>query len=86
MANPRPHAIGARLAYPGGQVISMSGGVGLGMLPGVLVPGALHELPIKIVTFNSSLGMVKLEMLADRLPNTRAITPTSTTVRSAPRS
>lgn len=31
---------------------------------------ALHELPVKIVTFNnSSLGMVKLEMLVDGLPD-----------------
>ena len=70
MANALPHAIGAQLAYPGRQVVSMSGDGGLGMLLGELLTVALHELPVKIVTFNnSSLGMVKLEMLVDGLPD-----------------
>jgi pyruvate dehydrogenase (quinone) len=70
MANALPHAIGAQLAYPGRQVISMSGDGGLGMLLGELLTVALHQLPVKIVTFNnSSLGMVKLEMLVDGLPD-----------------
>ena len=37
MANALPHAIGAQLAYPGRQVISMSGDGGLGMLLGELL-------------------------------------------------
>ena len=70
MANALPHAIGAQLAYPGRQVISMSGDGGLGMLLGELLTIALHRLPVKIVTFNnSSLGMVKLEMLVSGLPD-----------------
>jgi len=70
MANALPHAIGAQFAYPGRQVISMSGDGGLGMLLGELLTVALHRLPVKIVTFNnSSLGMVKLEMLASGLPD-----------------
>ena len=70
MANALPHAIGAQFAYPGRQVISMSGDGGLGMLLGELLTVALHELPVKIVTFNnSSLGMVKLEMLVDGIPD-----------------
>jgi len=70
MANALPHAIGAQLAYPGRQVISMSGDGGLGMLMGELLTVRLHELPVKIVVFNnSSLGMVKLEMLVDGLPD-----------------
>jgi pyruvate dehydrogenase (quinone) len=70
MANALPHAIGAQLAYPGRQVISMSGDGGLGMLLGELLTVALHELPVKIVTFNNStLGMVKLEMLVDGIPD-----------------
>ena len=68
MANALPHAIGAQFAYPGRQVISMSGDGGLGMLLGELLTVALHRLPVKIVTFNnSSLGMVKLEMLVSGL-------------------
>ena len=70
MANALPHAIGAQFAYPGRQVISMSGDGGLGMLLGELLTVKLHELPIKIVVFNnSSLGMVKVEMLADGMPD-----------------
>ncbi|OLZ61637.1 pyruvate dehydrogenase [Amycolatopsis keratiniphila] len=70
MANALPHAIGAQFAYPGRQVVSMSGDGGLGMLLGELLTVALHDLPVKIVTFNnSSLGMVKLEMLVDGLPD-----------------
>ncbi|MGH3764094.1 MAG: pyruvate dehydrogenase [Pseudonocardiaceae bacterium] len=70
MANALPHAIGAQLAYPGRQVISMSGDGGLGMLMGELLTVVLHELPIKIVLFNNSaLDMVKLEMLVDGLPD-----------------
>jgi pyruvate dehydrogenase (quinone) len=70
MANALPHAIGAQLAYPGRQVISMSGDGGLGMLLGELLTVAKYQLPGKIVTFNnSSLGMVKLEMLVDGLPD-----------------
>src|SRR5437867_12519078 len=68
--NALPDAIGAQLAYPGPQVISMSGDGGLGMLLGELLTVALHRLPVKIVTFNnSSLGMVKLEMLVSGLPD-----------------
>ena len=70
MANALPHAIGAQLAYPGRQVISMSGDGGLGMLMGELLTVVLHQLPVKIVVFNNSaLDMVKLEMLVDGLPD-----------------
>ena len=70
MANALPHAIGAQLAYPGRQVISMSGDGGLSMLLGELLTVAMHQLPVKIITFNNSaLGMVKLEMLVDGLPD-----------------
>jgi len=70
MANALPHAIGAQLAYPGRQVIAMSGDGGLGMLLGELLTVAMHQLPVKIITFNNSaLGMVKLEMLVDGLPD-----------------
>jgi pyruvate dehydrogenase (quinone) len=70
MANALPHAIGAQLAYPRRQVISMSGDGGLGMLLGELLTVALHQLPVKIITFNnSSLGMVKLEMLVNGIPD-----------------
>jgi pyruvate dehydrogenase (quinone) len=70
MANALPHAIGAQLTYPGRQVISMSGDGGLGMLLGELLTVRMYQLPVKIVVFNNgALGMVKLEMLVDGLPD-----------------
>jgi len=69
MANALPHAVGAQFAYPDRQVISVSGDGGLGMLLGELVTAAMYQLPINVVVFNnSSLGMVKLEMLVNGLP------------------
>ena len=70
MANALPHAIGAQLAEPGRQVISMSGDGGLSMLMGELLTLATYNLPVTVVVFNNStLGMVKLEMLVDGLPD-----------------
>lgn len=70
MANALPQAIGAAAAFPGRQVISMSGDGGLGMLLGELLTVKLHDLGTKIVVFNnSSLGMVKLEMLVEGIPD-----------------
>ncbi|MFG1784148.1 pyruvate dehydrogenase [Rhodococcus oryzae] len=70
MANALPHAIGAQLAAPDRQVISVSGDGGLSMLLGELVTVASFRIPVKIVVFNNStLGMVKLEMLVDGLPD-----------------
>jgi pyruvate dehydrogenase (quinone) len=70
MANALPHAVGAQFAAPGRQVVSMSGDGGLAMLLGELITVRLHRLPVKIVLFNNaSLGMVKLEMLVDGIPD-----------------
>jgi pyruvate dehydrogenase (quinone) len=64
MANALPQAIGAQFTYPTRQVVSMSGDGGLAMLLGELLTAKLHNLPVKVVVFNnSSLGMVRLEML-----------------------
>jgi pyruvate dehydrogenase (quinone) len=63
MANAMPQAIGAQLAFPKRQVISMSGDGGFTMLMGDLLTLAQYDLPIKIIVYNNStLGMVKLEM------------------------
>jgi pyruvate dehydrogenase (quinone) len=70
MANALPHAVGAQLAAPGRQVVSMSGEGGLAMLLGELITVRLHRLPVKVVLFNNaSLGMVKLEMMVDGIPD-----------------
>jgi pyruvate dehydrogenase (quinone) len=70
MANALPHAVGAQFADRGRQVVSMSGDGGLAMLLGELITVRLHRLPVKIVLFNNaSLGMVKLEMMVDGIPD-----------------
>ncbi|QRP49840.1 pyruvate dehydrogenase [Amycolatopsis sp. FDAARGOS 1241] len=70
MANALPHAIGAQFAEPGRQVVSISGDGGLAMLMGDLLTLSAYDLPVKVVVFNNAtLGMVKLEMLVDGLPD-----------------
>ena len=64
MANALPQAIGAQYSFPGRQVVSMSGDGGLAMLLGELLTVKTHKLPLKVIVFNnSSLGMVRLEMM-----------------------
>jgi pyruvate dehydrogenase (quinone) len=70
MANAMPQAIGAQLAYPGRQVISMSGDGGIAMLLGDLLTLVQLDLPVKVVIFNNSaLGMIKVEMQVVGFPD-----------------
>ncbi|HMC84330.1 MAG TPA: thiamine pyrophosphate-dependent enzyme [Chitinophagaceae bacterium] len=70
MANAMPMAIGAALTYPGRQVIAFCGDGGLSMLLGDLATIHQYHLPIKLIVFNNrSLGMVKLEMEVQGLPD-----------------
>ena len=70
MANALPQAIGAQCAYPGRQVISMSGDGGFAMLMGDLLTLTQYNLPVKVLVFNNSaLGMVKLEMETGGFPD-----------------
>ncbi|MDE6273361.1 MAG: ubiquinone-dependent pyruvate dehydrogenase [Muribaculaceae bacterium] len=63
MANALPMAIGAKLACPDRQVISLSGDGGLAMLMGELLTIAQYKLPVKIfVADNRALAFVKWEM------------------------
>jgi pyruvate dehydrogenase (quinone) len=65
MANAMPQAIGAQVAYPGRQVVSMSGDGGFSMLMGDLLTLRQSKLPVKVVIFNNSLlGFVDIEMKA----------------------
>ncbi len=65
MANAMPQAIGAQLACPGRQIISLSGDGGFSMLMGDFLTIRQLRLPVKIVVFNNgSLGFVELEMKA----------------------
>ena len=70
MANAMPMAIGAALACAGRQVIAFCGDGGLSMLLGDLATIQQYKLPIKLVVFNNrALGMVKLEMEVQGLPD-----------------
>ena len=65
MANAMPQALGAQAAFPGRQVISMSGDGGFAMLMGDLLSAVQLKLPIKIVVLNNgSLDFVEMEMKA----------------------
>lgn len=70
MANAFPQAMGAQFANRDRQVIAMCGDGGMGMLMGELLTAKLHDLPLKAIVYNnSSLGMVKLEMLVEGIPD-----------------
>jgi pyruvate dehydrogenase (quinone) len=63
MANALPQAIGAQMAYPGRQVISMSGDGGIEMLMGELLTLRQMQAPVKVVVYqNDALSFVELEM------------------------
>src|SRR5229473_3816238 len=62
MANAMPQAIGAQAAFPGRQVISLSGDGGFTMLMGDFLSLAQLGLPVKVVVFNNSaLGFIEIE-------------------------
>lgn len=68
MANSMPQAYGFQKAFPGRQVISLSGDGGLAMLLGDLLTAKQENLPIKIVVFNnSSLNFVEQEQKGEGL-------------------
>ncbi len=70
MACALPLAVGAQAAYPGRQVVSLSGDGGLTMLLGELFTLRQNGLPAKIVVFNNgSLNFVELEMKASGIVN-----------------
>jgi pyruvate dehydrogenase (quinone) len=54
MANALPQAIGAQAAFPGRQVISLSGDGGFAMLMGDFLTLSQQNLPVKVVVFNNS--------------------------------
>jgi pyruvate dehydrogenase (quinone) len=62
MANAMAQALGAQAAFPGRQVISLSGDGGFTMLMGDLLSLVQLQLPVKVVVFNNgALGFVELE-------------------------
>jgi pyruvate dehydrogenase (quinone) len=70
MANAMPMSIGASLSHPERQIIAFCGDGGISMLLGELATIYQYKLPIKLFVFNNrSLGMVKLEMEVDGIPD-----------------
>lgn len=64
MANGLPYAIGAAIAYPGRQVISIVGDGGLTMLMGELATLVKYNLPVKVIVIkNNVLGEIKWEQI-----------------------
>ena len=62
MANAMAQAIGAQAAFPGRQVISLSGDGGFTMLMGDFLSLVQLGLPVKVVVFNNgALGFIELE-------------------------
>ena len=62
MANAMPQALGVQAAFPGRQIVSLSGDGGFTMLMGDMLSAKQLGLPIKIMVFNNgSLGFIELE-------------------------
>ena len=66
MANAMLQAIGAQTAYPGRQVISMSGDGGFTMMMGEFITLTQAGLNVKVIVLNNgTLGFVEMEMKAN---------------------
>jgi pyruvate dehydrogenase (quinone) len=64
MANGLPYGIGAAVAYPGRQVVSIVGDGGFTMLMGEVATLVKYRLPVKVIIFkNNVLGMIKWEQM-----------------------
>jgi len=69
MAFAMPGALGAQLAYPNRQVISLSGDGGFNMLMGDFLTAVKYQLPINVVIFNNhKLGLIKMEQEVEGYP------------------
>jgi pyruvate dehydrogenase (quinone) len=68
MANAMLQAIGAQAAYPGRQVVSLSGDGGFSMMMGDFITLSQANLPVKVIVLNNgTLGFVEMEMKASGL-------------------
>ena len=69
MASAMPQAIGAQLAFPNRQVISLSGDGGFAMMMGDILTIYQYDLPVKLIIYNNgSLGFVAMEMKVIGMP------------------
>jgi pyruvate dehydrogenase (quinone) len=71
MANALLQAIGAQAAFPGRQVVSLSGDGGFAMMMGDFITLTQMGLPVKVVLLNNgTLGFVEMEMKASGFVDT----------------
>jgi pyruvate dehydrogenase (quinone) len=64
MGNGLPYSVGAAIAYPGRQVVCLSGDGGFTMLMGELATLVKYKLPVKVIIFkNNTLGQIKWEQM-----------------------
>jgi pyruvate dehydrogenase (quinone) len=64
MANSLPYSVGAAIAYPQRQIISIVGDGGFTMLMGEVATLVKYNLPVKVIVFkNNVLGMIKWEQI-----------------------
>lgn len=64
MAAGLPYAIGAQVAYPGRQVVTLTGDGSMSMMMGDLATLVQHRLPVKIIVVkNNTLGLIKWEQM-----------------------
>jgi pyruvate dehydrogenase (quinone) len=69
MACAMPQSIGAQIAFPDRQVISLSGDGGFGMMMGEILTIFQYNLPVKLVIYNNGLlGFVAMEMKVVGIP------------------
>jgi pyruvate dehydrogenase (quinone) len=64
MANGLPYSVGAAVAFPGRQVVCLSGDGGFTMLMGEMATLVKYKLPVKVLIFkNNALGQIKWEQI-----------------------
>jgi pyruvate dehydrogenase (quinone) len=70
MGNSLPYSVGAAVAYPGRQVVCLSGDRGFTMLMGEMATLVKYQLPVKVIIIkNNSLGQIRWEqMVFERNP------------------
>jgi pyruvate dehydrogenase (quinone) len=64
MANALPYSVAAAIAYPGRQVVCLSGDGGFSMLMAEMATLVKYRLPVKVILFkNNTLGQIKWEQM-----------------------
>jgi pyruvate dehydrogenase (quinone) len=64
MGNGLPYSVAAAIAYPGRQVVCLSGDGGFTMMMAELLTIVKYQLPVKIIVFkNNTLGQIKWEQM-----------------------